>query len=660
MTEPQRQAPQLQQPIPERSQVLVIRPSELEVGVPGYIPSLAESPLNIFRMEIDASQGDERRMSWSFQAPGSNLILSPFAYITTDWLCDIPANFDLGAALGPSQQFLSVSNVDADTTGTDAAAPAQNLEKGSVMLSFSEMDGFSCAIDSVNYVINGCSVSHSGYDRYLRSYLRCTVPPKVAQYVWAECGGPQDECKTQCVSGAHTAMAGNNTQCVEGYVGDMGVCTRRKNLWDAQIRQAAHVGAVGDVRRVTIRVIAPLLGAVFNPCTGMSGLSKASYLAKMPFGLANMSNVSITMLFKDLSKSLFRVLGGDRRAALAPNNSGQFANAGGSTRDFSFILDGTKPPRLTLSYIRLGPHRAIRDSYSLATFRGLVHPPTSVTYTRPCVLPAVMDHDGKGKDVTDCLVANGKGFEGTCRFPGFSDRSYAVAKWSNIVFASPPEYLMITAEKDSEVINQIKQQGLMFLRPTMNQRAAHRDYSVTTYNGAAVARRDDLGQISSMNYALNMDNLLSAYKFELRIQSTIGSYTLTSDAPEFRAARLALFRDVLKNCHNEYYDINQWSDRKCTILLHSSQYMRGLSSHNVSFPITCEITVTYQNQAVYIDGNCAYTADAIGAFAIRDIWKGEPVVVGFYSNLLQISTASAVLTSTQYSAATADSIIQSQ
>ena len=38
---------QPQQAIPEKSQVLVIRPSDLEVGVPGYIPSLAESPLNI-------------------------------------------------------------------------------------------------------------------------------------------------------------------------------------------------------------------------------------------------------------------------------------------------------------------------------------------------------------------------------------------------------------------------------------------------------------------------------------------------------------------------------------------------------------------------------------------------------------------------------------
>ena len=88
--------------------------------------------------------------------------------------------------------------------------------------------------------------------------------------------------------------------------------------------------------------------------------------------------------------------------------------------------------------------------------------------------------------------------------------------------------------------------------------------------------------------------------------------------------------------------------------------MRGISSHNVSFPITVECTIEYRNQAVYIDGNNAYDPNARGAFAIRDIWKGEPCMVGFYSNLLQISTASAVLTSTQYSAATADSIIQSQ
>ena len=189
--------------------------------------------------------------------------------------------------------------------------------------------------------------------------------------------------------GGRATDSAEANSCVEGYTADVGVSKRRKNFWDAQIQQDDNGGLTeNQARRVTIRVIAPLLGAVFNPCVGMSGLSKASYLTKMPFGIANMSNVSITMLFKDLKKSLFRVLGGDK-PAVAANNHATFAHGNGSSRPFNFKLSA-KAPQLVLSYIRLGPHRSIRDSYSLSTFEAKVHRPTNMDYRQPATLLAAL------------------------------------------------------------------------------------------------------------------------------------------------------------------------------------------------------------------------------------------------------------------------------
>ena len=73
-------------------EVITIRPAELEVA-PTFQGSLHETPVNVYRMKVDAQSADSRRMSFGWRAPGNNLLCSPQAYLEFDLVCQVPYTY---------------------------------------------------------------------------------------------------------------------------------------------------------------------------------------------------------------------------------------------------------------------------------------------------------------------------------------------------------------------------------------------------------------------------------------------------------------------------------------------------------------------------------------------------------------------------------------
>ena len=79
-------------------EVITIRPAELEVA-PTFQGSLHETPVNVYRMKVDAQSFDSRRFSFSFRSPGNRLICSPQAFIEFELDCHVPYNYTEAEAL---------------------------------------------------------------------------------------------------------------------------------------------------------------------------------------------------------------------------------------------------------------------------------------------------------------------------------------------------------------------------------------------------------------------------------------------------------------------------------------------------------------------------------------------------------------------------------
>ena len=186
-------------------EVVTIRPAELEVA-PTFQGSLHETPVNIYRMKVDAQSADSRRMSFGWRAPGNNLLCSPQAYLEFELDCQIPyvytepeavsafyGNIDRqgGFNLGGVDEFglddrndfqgRSISarpnlvQVPRETAAGDALA-ANELPGGRgyrAGICFGEGDAIGNCIESIQYTINGCSISHQNWHLFKRSFDRC-------------------------------------------------------------------------------------------------------------------------------------------------------------------------------------------------------------------------------------------------------------------------------------------------------------------------------------------------------------------------------------------------------------------------------------------------------------------------------------------------------
>ena len=535
-------------------EMITIRPAELEVA-PTFQGSVHECPVNVYRMKIQAQSADSRRFSFTWRSPGNNLICSPQGFVEFDLICHLPYNFTEAEALSaicghvdrsgtnpelfesqanyPSARSMGNPyrgsfglgvqdpNINLQSTGTEENVPGCRGYRAG--LAFGEGDAVGSCIESIQYTINGASISHQNWHLFKRSLDRCWIPSRVMQRVYSGAGGAWNAYDCTPLSGqssepftferymqnqdgtfryptlgeqAGQEVIGYSAPTIEGFTADTGLARRMKNLYQAITTSTNELYPSSKKARTAqyngssfkLRVRFPLCGGLFNPCWGESGLSRSCPYQRLALAIPNYNQGSLTVLFKDLEKSVCRRLGRtlsrdiNRGRGTLVNNSEMTkvepahrfdTDAGGTfgfhvedplteVVPFTIQFNTQSLPNLFLTYLRLQAFRRPPEVASFTTYR-------TQTYLGPqCNMQNVGATAGIEADSSafDTGVGNltyirsdGQGIvsKQDAAVAGYQfDLADQTRRWKvdfqNLQFAQPPSYIFICAQKSSDVL----------------------------------------------------------------------------------------------------------------------------------------------------------------------------------------------------------------
>ena len=476
--------------------VIKIRPAELELGVPGFQPTVMSSAANIFQQEVLAQSYNKDRISWNFRSPSSNLLCSPLLIGVMRLKLTCPYKLSKAQQIGP---LLGVYDTNVSLVAPTAAttvATEQVLANAGVavrggygyrpLLCFSSGNAVMNACESKSISVNGGTWSELNSNLYLRSLDECYVPRDTAQRAWSTCGGCKNANDSVPVSGhvlglpdtlgisghdhgvgngittsfsvlavAHGAAAYRANDAgfrpTESATMDSGLTRRMHNFYDQIIKVAAGPAAMGGSQTYTLEIKFPISGSVFNDLWGAQGLARSDPRNRMALGLPHVNQVQVVLQFKDLFKRLIRRLG--RPNQLGPANV--IVGAVSGPEDIRIEFDSSWAPRLRATYIRLPSWRHYPETSVLQIYRRQVR---RASGTRAA-------GDFGGKAFNDALFGgSGAGTVNGLRCAGdlFSSSSaQIVCPPSRAVeghfkevtfigqqFPQPPSYLFFVYEKD--------------------------------------------------------------------------------------------------------------------------------------------------------------------------------------------------------------------
>ena len=259
-------------------EMITIRPAELEVA-PTFQGSVHECPVNVYRMKIQAQSADARRFSFAWRSPGNNLICSPQGFVEFDLVCHIPYNFteeealsalcghvdrssseDLSeaeekAAIEGMRSFGSryvgnapiadpIPDLGADVSTVKTHVPGSRGYRAG--LAFGEGDAVGSCIESIQYTINGASISHQNWHLFKRSLDRCWVPSRVMQRVYGSAGGAWNAYDCTPLSGQTSrpdmVAYGGEPPMTDMKINEMKMHKTILDPCDAEARPAVNIG----------------------------------------------------------------------------------------------------------------------------------------------------------------------------------------------------------------------------------------------------------------------------------------------------------------------------------------------------------------------------------------------------------------------------------
>ena len=653
-------------------EVTTIRPASTSIS-PLFQSALSEAPVNLFRMKVQSQAADAKRMSFVWRAPGVQLLLSPLAYLEFEVEVVVPHAFSRLYNVASIQQAQNVGDMA-------AAVGAQYVQAGSYRhsasdgpaIAFGEGNAVMSCCESIQYVINGASLSHSNWNLFKRTLDQISIPADVAQRCFSRCGGSFNRYDAKCASRAVSNAGGNlnddNTMTnltsgqtqTAGMTCDSGLASRLKNFADNIVLAVGSEDEEKDYSegmKFTVKIQAPLDGGVFNQIWGETGSSRSSIYSKLCLAIPNANSMAVTILFKDLEKSIIRRLG---RNFVADSGAGD-AIAGGrqnTAYPFSVKFKGTQAS-LHLQYLRLQSFRRYPEAVSLATYRSQTYIQEMVVKELVCV------PNGNYSDTTGFtgpyLLPSGPDFK-SCTGSAYLEASAARVwdcEFQNVQFAQPPSYILLVAQKTLDCTsyqNPSATVGVGLLNGGTAIAAAGTSNDVSTLAAA------DAAPLHYRNIAQNQDSNLSIVAMKFLVQSSVGSFEMTSDKYPFLLDTNMLWDVHKRNCCQEYLKeagIMAWNRRCSAILLSSSDFLHGLgTSFGVSFPIQVSVSLKFQNRCTFADGIKYGDARAAGPILYRDYINARAALVGIFDRqVLQVSTSSAVLSAQNFTAATASSLL---
>ena len=301
---------------------VIERPAEYSVQ-PQYRPSVVESHLNKYVLEVAPLSFDKDRCSFSYRSPGLGVIQNSTVELCFNVRVKSRLPITMMGQLGPQ---IKINQVVEATGGRTAAQgfhpdPAQSRPVASTKIAFGSGDAMQKAIMSVNYVVNGAALSQNRQRDYMRSLQKCWFDPAIFQKRFSQCGGTPQKYDSVAVQGEVTGdEAGGaaefdgteSTPLVSGFTGDSGVRDRLRNFNNAIIAapvNTAHdltiAAATWDTRDILVRWRLNALG-LFNPLSRGDKVASSCCYKQSARALSNMNVVSISILWSDLFKALIR------------------------------------------------------------------------------------------------------------------------------------------------------------------------------------------------------------------------------------------------------------------------------------------------------------------------------------------------------------------
>ncbi|MAD44298.1 MAG: hypothetical protein CMH98_04765 [Oceanospirillaceae bacterium] len=585
-------------------------------------------------------------------------------YLEFDVEVDIPAKFSKLANISSISlpQDVGIGNqfgnwvIPGDLTMSASDGPAVALGEGNAVMN---------CVESIQYTINGCSVSHANWDLFKRSLDTCDIPSDVAQRCFSKCGGAFNRHDEVCTSGVldqgqrdagHVASGCVSTA---GMTTDTGTQLRLRNFADSCIAAGIPAGlALTSGHTHTVKVLCPLDGAVFNQVYGEAGVSRTSIYPKLALAIPNANSVSVTILFKELEKSLIRRLGRIYSVAAVMDGAAQQ-----SPMPFAVRFKGTEA-FLHTKYLRLQAFRAYPDASSLACMRTQVYQQQMLqnvqdTIVTESAVQAVKYTDGGF--VGPYLLPSGPDFAAAAAPQvGGSLAARAARIWTcefqNCQFAQPPTYLFFVAQKQFEQMTYANPDS----RVEVESLAANTAGIAGIVNNVAATGR--FVRSHYRNVIQNQDCNLSLMRFKLIVQSSVGTFEMSSDKFPYLVDQVQLFEIHKRNCCQDYLKeagMDAWNRKASCLKLATADYLHGLgTSYGTAFPITISATLEFQNRSTLITGLKYSDARSTGPICFTEPIAAKAAMVGIFDKqVLQIASASAVLSAQNYTASTTSSLI---
>ena len=667
-------------------EVTTIRPSNLSM-TPLFQSSVIETPVSLFRMKVTSQSADAKRASFVWRAPATRLLLNPLVYYSAEFYVTVPNKFSKLYNMASVQQ-----PIDSLTTGAGIDDGAQfgtigDAETGNrlamsdgICITLGEGNPIMSACESIQYTINGMSISHQNFHLFKRSLDRTEIPSNVAQRCFARCGGAWNNYDERCTSSAlaqrtslataYATAATVDAGCTQaaGMTCDSGTALRARNFADCIIEAKGASGNqntdYNDGYRYKIRVMAPLDGGLFNQVYGEAGLSQSGVYPKLALAIPNANSMAVTILWKDLEKGLIRRLG---RTFLGQNAAAN-AIAGGHERTtvpFKVEFAGTEA-HLHLKYLRMQAFRSYPEAISLACYR-------HQTY----IQDMRAGEDGMISDAAPGGVEYSKDFKGPYLLPSGPDirpdqqaalrgAAYGFAQkdrvWNcnfqNCVYSQPPSFLFFVAQKSMDCVQFVSPNSVTNVDNLTAGTAAGAVPLPDT--NIATAAQSIKSQYRSV--IQNQDSNLSIVRFKLLVQSSLASWELTSDKFPFLLDQQQLWDVHKKNCHTQYLKdagIDEWSRRACCLKLSCSDYLAGLgASFGTAFPITISCEITFMNKSAFVTGLKYSDVRSPGPILFQEPIHARAVMTGIFDKqIAQLSSASGVLSAQNYTSTTAQALL---
>ena len=664
---------------------VVERSAEYSVS-PQYRPSVTESHLSKYVLEVDPLAFDKDRASFSYRSPGLGVIQNSTIELAFDLRLSSRVPITYVGQMGPQIQILQNNATQellsqAGNNAFDVRA-ANTAALPSSKLAFGSGDAMQKCISSLQVVVNGAAIAQTRQRDYMRSLQKCWFDKDVFQKRYAQCGGTPQQYDAVAVSGETLQnIDGNaaglvasvlpytgaqNTLTVAGFTGDSGIRDRLKNVLGC-IKSAPVGDATHAIRDIRVRWRISGTG-LFNPLSRGDKVASSCPYKQSARALPHMNVVSINIMFQDLFKTLIRNF--STSIAVAGTVGAQdFAEGGDNSVAVSFP-GGDPKAKLYVEYLRLPSWRAQSGTALLQTYRVAIHDPTSVTNTDVATVPVTAVD--KTTAITNCLKPTGidryQGNAAPWRESGKGingmGQSYRECQWNGITAAQIPQYLFVVLEKSSDmfcnstrfvtaaqIINTVGGGPAIDNLPSFAVGDVGAD--MTTGSGNASRKCQLLARNSDGNAAIT--------QFHLEIMSVQGSYIYSSEDWPFLKTRGDLYRDVQKYCIDSYDDQDTWFKHNCIVLLGAAEFAKGISSPGAAFPCTFTVKARFENWRQFVDGHgCSYLIGN-GLGAAQDIIEGRPVLGMIYpQQSLQVSASSALLSSQNISHSSAMELLSRQ